>query len=176
MTIVVTKYDKMEFQEHILAGGPVQIYPDVLVQGPLLYDYDRNAWHLQGITCTYSINGVAHTDTLSGTIRWVEDPDRATNGNGEYDFDIRLNEPPPSEGAAFAAPTSEADFFSSDDAIAGLTGTMKYHDTLVGDYKDDNVTSSTVQISLTGNKLSKQQVMYLTKLFLFSAVVPMNSE
>jgi hypothetical protein len=176
VTIPVTNYDRMDFQSHVLAGGPVQIYPEVTVNGSMLYDYDRNAWHFQGVNCSYFVGGRQIQDTLTGDIRWIEDPNRSTNGNGEYDFDVRINEPPPSEASAFAAPTSESDFFATDDSITGLTGTMKYHDTIVGDYKDDNVTVSAVQVDLTANKLTKQQVMYLCKLLLFSAVVPMNSE
>ena len=176
VTIPVTNYDRMDFQSLVLAGGPVQIYPEVTVNGSMLYDYDRNAWHFQGVNCAYFVGGRQFQDTLTGDIRWIEDPNRSTNGNGEYDFDVRVNEPPPSEAAAFSAPTSESDFFATDDSVMGLTGTMKYHDTIVGDYKDDNVTVSAVQIDLTGNKLTKQQVMYLCKLLLFSAVVPMNSE
>jgi hypothetical protein len=87
-----------------------------------------------------------------------------------------VNEPPPSEEAAFKAPTTEGDFFATDDSVVGVTGTMAYVDSFKGDPKDDNVQSSAVTVNLTGNHLTKQQMMYLTKLLMLTAVVPMNSE
>lgn len=172
-TIIVNKYDKMEFRQHVLAAGPVQIYPDINVNGSMLYDYGRSAWYFQGVTVTYAVEGRQMQDSLTGNIRWVETPDRKTTGEGEYDFDIRVNEPPPSESAVFDGPKDESAFFDTDNSASALTGTMKYKDTITG---DDNVTSSNVQIALIGNKLTKQQTMYLAKLIFFSMVVPLNAE
>lgn len=176
VTMIVKNYDKMEFQQCVIAGGPVQIYPDCTVSGEMLYDYDRNMWHFHNFYVQYWDHGSQKSDAISGNIRWVEDKDRERNGKGEYDFDVRVNEPPPSEDAAFKAPTTEGDFFATDDSVVGLTGTMSYVDTFKGDPKDDNVQASAVNVDLTGNHLSKQQIMYLTKLLLLTAVVPMNSE
>jgi len=177
MTIKVANYDKMDFQGLVLAAGPIQTYPETTVNGSMLYDYDRNAWHFVNVSCTYWLNGKQCNDTLSGDIRWVPAADRGTTGKGEYDFDVRLNEPPPSEQAAFAAPTGEADFFATDTNITGLTGTMKYADTFNGAYTDENtpVSASNITVDLVGNNLTKQQIMVLTKLLLMVAVVPMNS-
>ena len=170
--ITVTKYDKMEFQSHVLAAGPVQIYPEVTVNGILVYDYGRTAWHFQNVTVAYAVDGKNLKDNLSGNIRWIETPNRKTTGEGEYQFDIRVNEPPPSEASVFAAAADESSFFATDDLNPALVGSMKYKDVMSG----GTVTSSAVQINLTGNKLTKQQVMYLTKLLLLSTVVPINAE
>ncbi|MGA3007840.1 MAG: hypothetical protein ABSE59_08115 [Opitutaceae bacterium] len=173
MSIAVTKYDVMQFQQHVLAAGPVQIYGDVTVNGTMLYDYDRSSWYFQHVSVQYWDNGRQVQDNLSGDIRWVEDDNRKTNGLGEYDFDVRINEPPPNESAVFSKPSDESAFFDTDNTIQGLTGTMKYKDTMTS---DGNVTASAVNIDLKGNKLTKQQAMYLCKLILFSTVVPLNAE
>lgn len=178
LTIKVANYDKLDFQSFVLAGGPVQTYPETTVNGSMLYDYDRNCWHFVNVSCTYWYGGKQYNDTISGDIRWAPASDRATSGKGEYDFDVRVNEPPPNEQAVFSAPTSESDFFATDTSITGLTGTMAYHDTFAAPYTTDYdtpVSASSVAIDLTGNNLTKQQMMYLTKLLLFTAVVPMNS-
>ena len=97
---------------------------------------------------------------------------RATNGEGSYEFDIRVNEPAQSEVAAFAAPADEADFFATDNTIPALTGTMKYKDMM----QRDRVASSIINVALTSNKLTKQQVMYLSKMLFLVVVVPLNAE
>ena len=172
VTVQVKKYDIMKFQNFVLAGGPVQIYQDVTVNGSMIYDYDRGAWYFKDLTMSYTDNGRQLADRISGSILWVEKPDRKTTGIGEYDFDLRVNEPAPSEASVFAAPADEAAFFTSDSSIPGLTGTMKYKDILRG----DDTIASDVAIDLTGNKLTKQQAMGLCKLLVFSAIVPMNSD
>lgn len=167
-TVVLKKYDKMTYNSAVLGAGPVQYYAPVTVSGELLYDYDKNCWFFNNVTLAYG----GHFDRLTGTIRWVEDPARKSNGQGEYQFDVRVNEPPPQESAAFAAPADESAFFSTDTNIPSLAGTMKYKDTLRG----DTTVASHVEIDLSGNNLTKPQVMALTKVLVFSAVVPMNSD
>jgi hypothetical protein len=171
-SIAVTKYDKMEFQNLVLAAGPVQIYPEVTVNGAMIYDYGRSAWYFHNVSVSYSVDGRLMQDKLTGNIRWVEPANRKTSGEGEYQFDIRVNEPPPSEAAVFATSTDESAFFATDNLISALVGTMKYKDTMSG----ESVTSSAVSIALTGNKLTKQQAMYLCKLLFMVSVVPLNSE
>lgn len=182
----VTKYDTMEFRQHILGAGPSPELESVQVNGSMVYNYEDGNWYLKDITCVYAtiVNGaqVSHVDTLTGSIRWKEDENRASNGHGEYDFDIRVNEPPPSEDAAFSAkPTdNDDDFFSSDGAVPGLTGSMKYVDQIIPgsitkDNPDGNVTASAITIDLTGNSISREQTVYIAKLLLFSAIVPINS-
>lgn len=182
VTIVVSDYDVMRFENHILAAGPIQTYPATGVTGSMLYDYQREQWHFQGLSLSYSLAGQAHNDVLTGDIRWVKDPEYAKTGaagfgNSEYELDVRFNEPPPTEGAAFAAPTNESDFFSVDESIQGLTGTLKYHDSFKdpSHASDDSVVTSTVKVDLVGNHLTRAQVVAVVKLLMVSAVVPMNS-
>jgi len=168
----VSKYDKMEYQQHVLAAGPVQIYPEVTVNGSLIYDYGRSAWYFQNVTVSYTVEGRQMSDKLTGNIRWVESANRKSTGEGEYQFDVHVNEPLPNEAAVFAAPSDESAFFATDDAVSALVGTMKYKDTMRG----DDAIASDVAIDLTGNKLTKQEAMCLCKLLIFSTIVPMNSE
>lgn len=176
VALTVTKYDQMEFQGHVLAAGPVQLYPETTVSGPMVYDYDREAWYFNGVTVTYATeeNGrrIMVSDKLSGNIRWVPAANRSTSGEGEYQFDIRVNEEAASEGSMFAGPAKEEDFFATDVKVRGLTGTMKYKDTIVNDV----TTRSLVKIDLKGNQLTKPQAGYLAKLLLMSTIVPLNSD
>jgi hypothetical protein len=172
VAIAVTKYDKMQFQAHVLGAGPVQIYPDTTVNGAMIYDYGRTAWYFDNVTVTYAVDGRAYADKLTGNIRWIESPNRASNGEGEYQFDVRVNEPAQTESAAFTGPADEAAFFATDDTIPALTGVIKYKDTMAG----DTVIASGITVDLKGTKLSKQQAMYLAKLVFFSLVVPLNAE
>jgi hypothetical protein len=172
VAIAVTKYDKMEFQSHVLAAGPVQIYPEAVVNGSMIYDYGRTAWYFDNVTITYALDGQQRQDKLTGNIRWIEAANRAASGEGEYQFDIRVNEPAQTEASVFSGPADESAFFSTDDAIPALTGVMKYKDVLIG----EKVTASAVTVDLKGNKLTKQQAMNLAKLLLLSAVVPLNAE
>ncbi len=173
MTVSLKKYDKMEFRQHVIGAGPVQIYQSVIVNGEMLYDYDKNCWFFNNITVQYAEGNVVKVDRLTGTIRWVESPTRKTTGEGEYQFDVRVNEPPPSDTAAFETKaTDESAFFETDTTLPALTGTMKYKDTLRG----DTTLASAVTVDLIGNNITKQQTMVLCKVIIFSSVVPMNSD
>ena len=172
MTVVLKRYDKMAFNQHVIGGGPVQVYQPVTVNGEMLYDYDKFSWFFNNITVQYAVGGQLKLDRLTGDIRWVESPNRKTNGEGEYQFDVRVNEPPPNESTAFAAAGDESAFFETDTSIPALVGTMKYKDTLQG----ETTLASTVKIDLTGNNITKQQAMVLCKLLIFSSVVPMNAD
>jgi hypothetical protein len=172
VSINVNKYDKMEFKSHVLCAGPVQIYPEVTVNGVMIYDYSRNTWLFQNVTVEYFVDGRVTRDILTGNIRWVEPSNRSTTGEGEYIFDVRINEPLTDVANVFAGPQDESAFFSEDSSIAALNGSMKYKDTII----NETVTSSSIKIDLTGNKLTKQQTMYLGKLLFLSAIVPLNSE
>lgn len=176
VTMVITQYDVMTFSGHILAAGPVQTYPAVTVSGELLYNYSNLSWVFHGVTCSYSIAGQAHTDTLSGDIRYVKDPKYETNGLSSYQVNAMVNEPPPSESAAFAPASSEADFFATDDNVQGLTGTIAYHDTWKDPShpSDDSVVADAVTVDLVGNHLTKVQVMYMVKILFASAIGPFN--
>ena len=171
VVITVNKYDIMEFQNLQLAAGPVQVYGEVTISGGMVYDYARSAWYFKGITVNYFVDGKLIRDTISGNIRW--NVTNKTTGEGQYDFDVRVNEPPVNEAAMFDNTVKdESAFFDTDSAIPALTGNMKYKDTSSGDV----VTASAVQINLVGNQLNKQQMMYLSKLLLLTAIVPLNAE
>lgn len=173
MTVVLKKYDKMEFRQALLGAGPVQIYQDVTVNGEMLYDYDKNTWFFNNITVQYATGEVVKIDRLTGNIRWLPDADRKQTGLGQYEFDIRVNEPPPNENAAFtASKDDESSFFVNDTSVPSLTGTMKYKDTMRG----DTTFASNVAIDLVGNNITKQQTMVLCKMIIFAAVVPMNAD
>lgn len=170
--IVLTNYDKMTYENHVLPAGPVQIYPEVTVSGSLFYDYGRSAWHFNNVQFVYNSEGRRAVDVLTGSIRWIEAKNRKSTGEGRYEFDIRVNEPPPTESAVFGAVADESAFFSADESIPSLTGSMNYKDSFSG----DTVVASTVQINLKTTKLSKAQAMMLVKAILLSAIVPLNAE
>jgi hypothetical protein len=178
MTVQLKKYDKMEFRSLTLAAGPVPMYTDAVVNGEMLYDYDKNTWFFNNMTVNYTIinktgETIAKTDRITGTIRWVEDDNRKVNGKGEYQFDIRVNEPLVSETAAFtAAAEDESAFFTTTTTAPGLYGTMKYQDTI----KNGTTMASSVAIDLNGTALTKQQLMIFNKIIIFISVVPMNAD
>ena len=188
MTTTLKKYDKMDFNRVVLAEGPVQFYQPVTVTGQMYYDYDQNCWFFNNFRVEYNQGNDVKSDRITGTIRWLPDAHRALNGLGEYEFDIRVNEPVPDDSAAFANTSSangdESSFFTSNTSVPGLAGTMKYKDafdpTTVDASKDptaDNATttSSAVTIDLEGNDVTKQQIMVLGKVVIFAAIIPMNS-
>lgn len=173
MTVALKKYDKMEFRQHVIAAGPVAFYQPVTVNGEMLYDYDKNCWFFNNVTVQYADAGVVKIDRLTGTIRWVESPQRKQNGEGEYQFDIRVNEPPPNAAAVFDTKASdESAFFETDATIPAVAGTFKYKDTLRG----ETTMASQVAIDLQGNNITKQQAMVIAKVIIFSSVVPMNAD
>jgi hypothetical protein len=171
--IVLTEYDKMTFTDLILGAGPVKAYPETRLNGEMLYDYERSAWYFKGVSMSYVLGGKNITDKLSGHVKWVESPQRKTTGEGEYQFDIRVNEPEKNnEAAVFAGGDDEAAFFSMDSTLAALTGVAKYKDTMRG----ETVTASAITVDLTGNNLTKQQIVAITKFFWLVCVVPVNAE
>lgn len=175
ITVAVRDYDKMVFNGLVLAAGPAaSTFPDAQVNGEMVYDYERLVWYFTGVSISYTIDGKSNTDKLTGNIRWVESPQRKTNGEGEYVFDVRVNEPEvkSDEAAVFATASDESAFFESDPRLSALTGTMKYKDTLSG----DTVTQSVVAVDLVGSQLTRPQVMNLCKLILLVGIVPVNDE
>lgn len=165
-TVVLKKYDKMEFKNHVVAAGPSANYQPVTILGEMLYDYDKECWFINNVTMQYAENNTIKIDRLTGIIRW-------NKKSNEYQFDIRVNEPPPSATAAFETNLSdESSFFETDTKVSALIGTWKYKDAKRG----ETTLSSLVTIDLVGNNLTKQQTMALTKILVFSAVVPMNSD
>ncbi len=172
----VTNSDPMRFENVTLAAGPAQIYPRTTVHGSLDYDYDTGNWLTSGLKFRYSFDGKDVEDVVSGTIKWVEDPNRDSNGKGRYEFNLRFNEatanPASSEADAFAGLSDEEAFFAVDNSIPALTGTVDYVDTIDG---DGRVTQSKVTYNLNANKLTKQQIVNFIKLWLVG-IGPINDE
>jgi len=176
LTVKLSRYDKMVYQNTTLCSGPGTAYSDVKVTGEMLFDYDKNCWFFNGVTLQYNVyNKVTKSyevkiDRVTGTIRWVQDAAYASNGKSEYDFDVRVNEPPPSENGAFEAPSDDtSEFFATDSTLSALGGTMKFTDAVKG----GSTLSSAGVVDLKGNNITMQQTLSLTKLLVFSAAVPM---
>ena len=114
---------------------------------------------------------------VTGTIKWIEDPDRATNGKGHYDFNLRFNEEKnktaSSESAAFANMSQEDAFFAVDNSIPCLTGKVEYVDTFISGGTTPSM--SKVVYHLDANKLNKQQIVNFYKLWMV-CVGPTNDE
>jgi len=174
VSLIVKDYDIMTLRGLVLAAGPVRTYPETTVNGEMMYDYERSAWYFRNLTMTCQVEGKTVTDKLSGNIKWVESPQRKSNGQGQYEFDVRFNEPEQASGeaAVFQKADDEAAFFATDTSLPSLTGTAKYVDR----FRGDTVTSSAVAIDLVGNNLNKTQVVNAFKLIWLVSVVPVNAE
>lgn len=175
--VVVSHSDPMQFTRVTLAKGPAEIYPTSTVNGRLDYDYETGNWYTDGLVFNYTVNGVAYTDRVTGSIKWIEDPDRATNGRGYYDFNLRFNEDAnraaSTEADMFGSMSDEEAFFFVDDSIPTLTGRVSYVDSFIPG--TDTPASSRVTYELHANKLTKQQVVNFFKLWML-AVGPVNDE
>jgi hypothetical protein len=175
----VKNSDPMKFENLLIAAGPSQNYPKVTVNGNLDYDYETGNWLTNGIRFTYSYNGKAVEDVVTGSIKWVEDENRASNGKGQYEFNLRWNETAnaatSTEADAFASLSDEEAFFAVDNSIPSLTGTVKYEDVLRGSGDSAVPSSSKVTYTLDANLLTKQQIMNFVKLWLVG-VGPTNDE
>lgn len=175
--IVVKRSDPMKFEGIELAKGPAETYPRTRVNGRLDYDYETGNWYTDGIRFKYSLNGKDFEDVVTGSIKWVEDPDRKSNGKGQYEFNLRFNEDKnksaKSEADAFGQMSGEDAFFVVDDSIPCMTGTIAYVDTMAPG--KDVPSSSKVTFNLNANKLNKQQIMNFFKLWMV-CVGPTNDE
>jgi len=175
--VVVKNSDPMKFSRLTLAKGPADIYPRTTVNGRLDYDYETGNWLTDGIQFRYNLDGSDYSDKISGMIKWVEDPDRESNGKGFYDLNLRFNEEQhqvaATEGDMFAELSGEEAFFAVDNTIPCLTGTISYEDTFIPG--GDTPASSKVTYSLHANKLTKQQVMNFFKLWIL-CIGPTNDE
>ena len=183
VTIQVKKGDPLRFSNLVLGEGPAQIYPRTTVNGNLDYDYDTGNWLTSGIRFKYTQNGIEHEDVVTGSIKWVEDPNRSENGKGQYEFNLRFNEEKnkgaTDEGAAFAGDASQTEeaFFEVDNTIPSMTGTIAYQDTFgaAEDNGEAPVLESKLVFKLDANKLTKVQAVNMHKL-LTVIIGPMNDE
>jgi hypothetical protein len=175
--VVVKKSDPMRFENIVMGKGPAETYPRTTVSGRLDYDYETGNYFADSIRFKYALDGTDYEDVITGTIKWIEDPERASNGKGYYDFNLRFNEDKnkaaAGEGAAFEKLSGEDAFFAVDNSIPCLTGRVSYVDTIPAG--GEQPTSSKVTYALNANKLTKQQVMNFFKLWLI-AIGPTNDE
>ena len=177
--VEVKNTDPMRFESLALAIGPAQSYPRTSVNGNLDYDYETGNYYTNGIRFAYNQNGKDVEDVVTGSIKWVEDPNRATNGKGQYEFNLRWNEaktkPATTEADAFAKMSDEEAFFAVDNSIPSLTGTIAYEDQMQSVAGKDMPGSSKVKYNLNANQLTKVQIMNFFKLWLI-CVGPTNDE
>lgn len=177
VTMTVKKSDPMRFDNIELAKGPAEIYPHTFVNGRLDYDYETGNWLTDKISFKYVLNGKEIEDVVTGTIKWVEDPQHDINGKGYYEFNLRFNESKhksqSSESDAFDKMSEEDAFFAVDDSIPTLKGRIEFVDTK--GFGSDLPTNSKVTYNLHANKLTKQQIMNFVKLWLI-CVGPTNDE
>lgn len=177
--IEVKNSDPMRFENTVLGMGPAQIYPKTSVNGNLDYDYETGNWLTNGIRFSYTVNGKSMEDVVTGSIKWVEDPNRATNGKGQYEFNLRWNEaankPASTEADAFKTASDEEAFFAVDNSVPSLTGVVKYEDTMAKVNGEDSCTASKITYQLDANQLTKQQIMNFIKLWLIG-IGPTNDE
>ncbi len=175
--VTVQRSDPMSFNQIELAKGPAEVYPHTYVNGRLDYDYETGNWYTDGIRFKYNLDGRDYEDTVTGSIKWVEDPDRATNGKGYYEFNLRFNEDKnktaQGEGAAFDQMSGEDAFFAIDASIPCLTGRIEYVDTFISG--GTTPSSSKITYHLNANKLTKQQIVNFFKLWMV-CVGPTNDE
>ncbi|MBL7662668.1 hypothetical protein JNK13_07945 [bacterium] len=176
------KTDPLAFSNLQLAAGPLEIYPTAIVNGNLDFDYDTGNWLTNGIEFRYHFQGKTIRDIVTGSIKWIEDPNRLVNGKGYYEFNLRLNEANydnrNDESGFFSELPNEEAFFSVDPNIPHLGGTISYQDTFLntpGTEEEPRVINSEVTYNLKAQKLTNQQVINFLKLWLL-IVGPVNDE
>ena len=176
--IEVKNTDPMRFESLALAMGPAQTYPRTTVNGNLDYDYETGNYYTNGIRFNYQVNGKDVEDLVTGSIKWVEDANRASNGKGQYEFNLRFNEAktkPSTEADAFAKMSDEEAFFAVDNSVPSLTGTIAYEDQMVSVGDKQAPGASKVKYALNANQLTKVQIMNFFKLWMV-CVGPTNDE
>ncbi|WP_428937027.1 hypothetical protein [Fontivita pretiosa] len=176
--------DPMRFDGLILAEGPDKgRYTRCVVNGSLDYDRATGNYFAKNLRMSYVFDGKEYNDTITGTIKWVEDPNRASNGKGRYEFNLRFNEEKHTKAApeeAVANIPDEDAIFAVDKHIPAITGTIDYVDNFGGSVLKDPdgrplPTTSKAVYNLQANGLTKQQTMNFAKLWLI-AVGPTNDE
>jgi hypothetical protein len=178
--IKVAKVDPMRFQDVELAKGPSENYPHAVVSGRLDFDYETGNWLTDGLKFRYNLNGKDVEDVVTGSIKWVEDENRRSNGKGFYDFNLRFNETknktPTTEASAFEKLSDEDAFFAVDTSIPCLTGKVSYVDTFISTSDEELLPAkSKITYELHANKLTKTQLVNFFKLWLLG-IGPINDE
>jgi hypothetical protein len=175
----VKNVDPMRFENVALAMGASQNYPKCTVNGNLDFDYETGNWLTNGIRFHYSLNGKEYDDVMTGSIKWVEDENRASNGKGQYEFNLRWNEQTTTaastEADAFKTANDEESFFAVDNTVPSLTGVVKFEDSMVKSGDEAVPSASKITYALDANQLTKQQLMNFVKLWLIG-IGPTNDE
>lgn len=171
-TYTANNIDPMDFRQLTVAKGPLGSHYRFTVDGKLIYDRESGSWITEGINILPE--GSKQADKITGSIRWVEDPNRASNGKGEYLLNLRWNEDrvQPSEETFTGGEVDEESFFAVDKAKPGLTGKIIYEDKLG---TDNSVISSKVTFDVIANNMERNQVLAFLKLWLVG-VGPLNDE
>lgn len=176
--IEAKQVEPVKFQNVELAKGPSAIYPHAFVSGSMDFDYETGNWYINNVRFRYNLDGKDLEDRLSGSIKWVEDPNRAQNGIGYYDFNVRFNEEKfasaANEADAFGSMNDEEAFFAVDNSIPAMTGRVGYVDTFIPG-SEMKPSASRITYNLNANKLTKQQIMNFYKLWML-AMGPVNDE
>lgn len=164
--------DPMEFQNVVMAMGPLAGYPETRTNGNIDYDPEEGIWYVD-VSASYSSDGISFNDRYSGTIRWIEDANREANGLGYYEINVRLNEAAATAADAFAPVGAAAEdaFFATDVSIPGFTGRVSYKDSYVG----ESVTRSEVAYAINASAASRIQSMNFAKMLLL-IIGPFNDE
>lgn len=177
--IQAAKTNPVQFKNIKLAKGPLAIYPSTTVNGNMVYDYETSNWYVSGIRFKYNVNGKDYEDVVSGSIKWVEENNRADTGLGYYDLNLRFNEEQQTsastEADAFSNMSDEEALFAVDTSIPALTGRIDFKDTFIPGAPELMPSASTITYGLHANKLTKQQIMNFFKLWML-AVGPVNDE
>jgi hypothetical protein len=168
----VKNADPMSFDSVDLAQGPLAGYPTSRLSGSIDYDPEQGIWYVD-TNVGYQADGAALKDRYSGTIRWVDGPNRAKDGAGWYEVNVQLNEKPVAENAVFAnqGASSEDAFFASDNQVPGFIGRINYVDTIL----KETVTDSKVTYEVEAVQASKIQVMNFAKILMLM-IGPFNDE
>jgi hypothetical protein len=171
-TYTANNIDPMDFRQLVVAKGPLGSHYRFTVDGKLIYDRESGSWITEGINITPE--GAKTPDKITGSIRWVEDPNRAANGKGEYVLNLRWNEDKvqTTEETFTGGEVDEDSFFAVDKAKPGLTGKILYEDKMG---PDGNVIASRVTFDVLANNLERNQVLAFLKLWLVG-VGPLNDE
>lgn len=171
-TYTAANVDPMDFRQLVVAKGPLGTHYRFTVDGKLIYDRESGSWITEGITILP--DGAKQADKITGSIRWVEDPNRASNGKGEYLLNLRWNEDrvQPSEETFTGGDVDEESFFAVDKSKPGLTGKILYEDKLG---TDESVISSKVTFDVIANNMERNQILAFLKLWLVG-VGPLNDE
>jgi|GEM_PF-480745 len=178
--VVAKEVDPIRLDNLSLPGGPGN-YPPLRIVGSFDFDYETGNWYAAPLTFNYTEAGVTRTDTITGSIKWIEDPNRATNGRGYYEFNLRLNEAAAqgvgAEDEFFQSKklSDEEAFFAIDNSLPGIFGEVQYQDSFDNSGEKPTVIQSEVLYRLKAHGFSATQLANFLKFWVF-ITGPVNDE